>query len=77
MANAMARQASRRNPLDPNIGVENSMLGKKYIARDRNPRYSPVSLLEVKGQINLYITDKWQKRWSQSGPPQQNNSSQR
>jgi ribonuclease HI len=68
MANAMARQASRRDPLEPDIGVENSMLGEKYIARDRNPRYAPVSLSEVKGRINSHITDEWQKRWSQSGP---------
>jgi hypothetical protein len=63
MVNAMARQALRCNPLDSDI-----MLGEKYIARDRNPRYSPISLSEVKGQINSYITDKWQRRWSQTGP---------
>jgi hypothetical protein len=61
-------QERDRDPLHPNIGVENFMLGEKYIARDKNLRYCPVSLSEVKGQINSYITNERQKRWSQSGP---------
>jgi hypothetical protein len=58
MANAMARQASCCNPLDPNIGVENQMLGEKYTARDKNARFAPITLSEVKGRINVYITDE-------------------
>jgi hypothetical protein len=38
------------------------MLGEKYVTREKNLRYAPVSLSEVKGQINSHITDKWQKR---------------
>ena len=49
MANAMARQASCWDSLDPDIGIKNSMLDDKYVAREKNPRFDPITLSEVKG----------------------------
>jgi ribonuclease HI len=68
LADAMARQASLRDPLNPEARELNQLLEGKYHARDKNPKYIPLMSSEVKALINQRITEMWQARWANSGP---------
>jgi hypothetical protein len=67
LVDAMARQASLRDPLSPEAEALNILLEGKYHARDKNPRYTPVMLAEVKQLVNQRIIEIWQDRWASSG----------
>ena len=68
LVDVLARQATHRDPHNPENGALNQALDGKYHARDKNPKYTPVMISEVKALVNQRITEVWQERWD-GGPP--------